>query len=116
MAISTNIILLSAKLKATFISVAFKSSDNRNRAFINIDFKNMEKFNMPNDNSVQEKIVNSESEITSADISNEKNIKNAYDQPASQEEISGLREEIEEKVKAFLSDLVLPNKTLSIVK
>ena len=48
---------------------------------------------MPNYDSIQED-TNSESTID-----DEKNIENKYDQPASQKEISGFREEIEKKIE-----------------
>ncbi|MCK5490737.1 MAG: hypothetical protein KAI67_02740, partial [Candidatus Pacebacteria bacterium] len=53
----------------------------------------MKKFDMPNYDSIQED-TNSESTID-----DEKNIENKYDQPASQKEISGFREEIEKKIE-----------------
>lgn len=63
----------------------------------------MEKFIAPNDNFAQEENINSEPEMEHDDIGNdeEKNeqSKNKYDQPASQKEISELREEVEKKIE-----------------
>jgi len=100
--------------------------DNRNGVFININFKNMEKINMPNDNSIQEEIVNSEPKITSDNIGDEEKMPNIdielaeiekhekeyYDQPASQEEMFGLKKEIEEKIEEKANELKIPKERL----
>ncbi|NOQ67889.1 hypothetical protein GQ568_00420 [Patescibacteria group bacterium] len=60
----------------------------------------MKEFNMPNNNSVQEESINSESEIIpDAFNEDEGKIENDYDQPVSQEEISGFREKIEKIIE-----------------
>lgn len=75
----------------------------------------MEKLNIPNNDFIQ-KDINNESEIDyeSFNKNEEKNkqSKNNYDQPASQEEISMFREEIEEKVENKAKDLKISKEKL----